>query len=561
MEPTTPNRDGEHPGREHLGGEEPGRDRPVASTDVLTALADRCAGIDASDQARALLAQVLAATLKAFTSTRAVRDPLPETAPGSGEEALAVLAGIDHLRASLAAIEALWQVAAEQRLRAEDRDRGVPAAQQGRGASHELGLARRISPAASSLSLASARRLVQHMPGMIDGLWDGSVAEQQASVVAGALDGASPTTCARIDEILREDPSLLQGKGRHRLRSDIDRMIQELEPEASRARAERAARARHVTMSPLTDGMARVVAVLRGIDAAGMMQALGARARSLKAGGERGAISAIEADLLVDAVLHPAESESTASPEAVTAAPRRPRTTPRLDVGVVITDTALLGRDDDAQCAQLEGYGVIPAHIVTDTLLGRPPGRLRPVDAPHPDDEVTAVFRRLYASPCSGELIGMESAARAFPTGLARMIRWRDSTCRTPWCNATIRHIDHVVPHHRGGPTSARNGQGLCVRCNLLKEHGAWTLEPLGASGTDAGPSAAAPPARPSSSPPHPRRGRAAGSPPTAWRWISPHGAQGISPTPSVPAPRDPSGHGGTAHDEDLGPPSDPAPA
>ena len=497
--------------------------------DVLTSVASALTQIEASPAARVVLAQVLSATLAAFTGTRSVRDPLPDTAPGSPEEALAVLAGIDHLRSSLSAMDAAWQVAAEQRIRHDDARRGLPASRQGAGAAGEIALARRVSSVASSFSLASARRLVQHMPGTIDSLWEGAVTSKQASTVSRALSTASPDTCRRIDELIRQAPQTLQGKGHDRLRSDIEKMVQRLEPETSRDRAERAARGRHVTMTALADGMARVTAVLRGIDAVGVMKTLDAGARSLRAAGEKTSGSALEADLLVDAVISGAPSsedvpadgaaqDGAPAQDAPARAPRPRRARPGLEVGIVISDTALLGPEDDSECAQLEGYGIIPAHIVRDTLLGRPPGHLRHDEDDHPDEQVSAFYRRLYRSPSTRELVAMESRSRAFPAGLARMIRWRDTTCRTPWCNAVIRQSDHVLPHHRGGPTSCANGQGLCVRCNLLKEHGLWVLAPLTAEN---------------------RAGTApeSASPPAAWLWTSPHGAQGISWTPPILSP------------------------
>uniref|UniRef100_UPI0030FB84E6 HNH endonuclease n=1 Tax=Nocardioides salarius TaxID=374513 RepID=UPI0030FB84E6 len=51
----------------------------------------------------------------------------------------------------------------------------------------------------------------------------------------------------------------------------------------------------------------------------------------------------------------------------------------------------------------------------------------------------------------------------------------RDQSCRTPWCDAPIRHRDHVVPDHAGGPTSGGNGQGLCEACNQAKEAPGFT--------------------------------------------------------------------------------------
>jgi 5-methylcytosine-specific restriction endonuclease McrA len=87
------------------------------------------------------------------------------------------------------------------------------------------------------------------------------------------------------------------------------------------------------------------------------------------------------------------------------------------------------------------------------------------------DDEATAdEMRRLYTHPTTGELVAMDSRARAFPQGLARYMRTRDVMCSGPYCGAPIRHIDHIRPHAEGGETSATNGQGLCAHCNLTKE-------------------------------------------------------------------------------------------
>ncbi|MDN6400064.1 MAG: HNH endonuclease [Brachybacterium sp.] len=546
MNTTAEHDDGEHPGEDA-----PRRDGSASSVDVLAAAASTLTEIEASPAARVVLAQVLSATLLAFTRTRAVRDPLPDTAAGSAEEALAVLSGIDQLRSSLSAMDATWQVATEQRIRRADAQRGLPTSRQGKGANSEIALARRISPAASSFSLASARRLVQHMPGTVDTLWEGAVTTQQASTVAGALATANPETCRRIDEIIHHDPQTLQGKGHKRLRSDVEELVQQLEPETSRERAERAARERHVTMTPLADGMARVTAVLRGIDAVGMMQALHSAAGSLRAAGKKTSAPALAADLLVDAVITrhspaqpPSAQDAPQTPDHhAPQIPRDPRPQPGIDVGIVITDTALLGRDDDSASAHLEGYGIIPAHIVRDSLLGRPPGHLRHDEDEHPDEQVSAFYRRLYRSPSTGDLVAMESRSRAFPAGLARMILWRDTTCRTPWCNAVIRQSDHVVPYHRGGPTSFANGQGLCVRCNLLKEHGLWIIAPLTAESATTVETASSPGTAPvvsdstatHDSPPGEAR------PPAAWFWTSPHGAQGISWTPPIVSPpRDP---------------------
>jgi len=68
----------------------------------------------------------------------------------------------------------------------------------------------------------------------------------------------------------------------------------------------------------------------------------------------------------------------------------------------------------------------------------------------------------------------MDSRARLMPAGMQRVIQARDQLCRTPWCDAPIRHHDHVVPWRNAGDTSEINGQGLCEACNLAKEADGW---------------------------------------------------------------------------------------
>lgn len=125
------------------GAELPEPDSAEASSTMppeLIALLD-------SPAAQPLVQELLVAIGTAFSQTASVRDPLPDTAPDSPEQGLAILAGIDHLRAILSHLDASWQVTTDQRMRAADAARDVRAADQGRAAAHEIALARRISPA------------------------------------------------------------------------------------------------------------------------------------------------------------------------------------------------------------------------------------------------------------------------------------------------------------------------------------------------------------------------------------------------------------------------------
>lgn len=90
-------------------------------------------------------------------------------------------------------------------------------------------------------------------------------------------------------------------------------------------------------------------------------------------------------------------------------------------------------------------------------------------------NEKTPVWlRRLFTAPDSGRLVAMESTRRAFPAGQRRFIRLRDQVCRTPWCDAPVRHIDHVEPVLADGLTTIENGQGYCQACNHAKQAPGW---------------------------------------------------------------------------------------
>ena len=113
----------------------------------------------------------------------------------------------------------------------------------------------------------------------------------------------------------------------------------------------------------------------------------------------------------------------------------------------------------------VHGYGPIPAAVARHMI-----------QTAATDTRSAATLRRLYRHPTSGQLVAMESRARRFPTTLATFIRLRDQTCRTPYCDAPIRHLDHAQPHHQGGPTTATNGLGECEACNYTKETPGWQV-------------------------------------------------------------------------------------
>ncbi|MFB9821258.1 HNH endonuclease, partial [Arthrobacter ramosus] len=142
-----------------------------------------------------------------------------------------------------------------------------------------------------------------------------------------------------------------------------------------------------------------------------------------------------------------------------------------VEVQLVMTDRTLF--QGDAEPARLPGYGIVPAAWAR-TLLAEGPGSSNEPRQLAQGQVFKVWLRRLFTVPGTGELVGADSRARLFPAGMRRFIQARDDTCRTPYCDAPIRHFDHVVPWHDGGTTSLSNGAGLCEACNHTKELTGW---------------------------------------------------------------------------------------
>ena len=157
-----------------------------------------------------------------------------------------------------------------------------------------------------------------------------------------------------------------------------------------------------------------------------------------------------------------------------------------IEVGVIMSDRSLFGVDQAA--AMVEAYGPVPSSSIRQ-LLARPvasPAQTSagPPTSMRPDPDPRVWLRRFYADPISGVITSSERTRRLFDAHVRRLVMARDQWCRTPFCGAPIRHVDHALGFARGGATSVDNAQGLCERCNHAKEAPGWAttsdLDPTG---------------------------------------------------------------------------------
>lgn len=330
----------------------------------------------------------------------------------------------------------------------EQAEAGVRTEDIGKGVANVVAAARHESPHRGRRHLGLARIVPVELPHTWAAWQDGRIDEWTATVIVRETACLPLEHRMSVDETVCGDSEALDQLSARQLIARLRSESERLDPAACVARRRYAESERRVTLRPAPDSMTWLTALLPVKDGVAVYATLTREADRARSDGDERGRGQVMADSLV-ATLLGATRDKPANP---------------VELGIVMTDGALLAGADDE--AHLEGFGPIPAElareIVCDTLSA---------------DELVSI-RRLYTSPTTGELVQMDSRRRRFSGNLARFIKLRDRTCRTPWCDAPVRHVDHVEEASDGGPTSAANGEGLCEACNYAKTAHRWRARP-----------------------------------------------------------------------------------
>ena len=361
-------------------------------------------------------------------------------------ERLELVTLLDSAKASLAAAQVRVTVAFDASQRAAQRAAGVPVDKLGAGIAEQVALARRDSPTRGSQHLGLAKALVHEMPGTLAALTAGELSEWRATLIVQATAVLDPDMRRVADARLAGRLGTLSDK---QVRAAAMAVAYELDPRSFVDRAAYAVSRRRVSIRPAPDTMAYLTALLPAAQAVAVFAALNGAAGSAHAAGDPRSRDQVKADTLVERVT--GQSSAAAVP---------------VEIGLVMSEGALLAGQHTP--AVLLGYGPIPATLARELAVG---GAAAGDSA---DGEAAVWVRRLYVDPVSSSIVDADRRRRFFPAHLRRVIVARDQWCRTPWCGAPIRHIDHVVAHGHGGLTELGNGAGLCERCNQVKEAAGW---------------------------------------------------------------------------------------
>lgn len=357
-----------------------------------------------------------------------------------------LVTALERLKGATAACQA--RAAAAYDAAQRERHPGREAAEHGRAVGHELSLAMRVSPSRGRRFLGVALAL-DEMPRVAAALTAGETSTHRAELALKETAHLSRDDRRAVDAGLAERAGGVGALGDRTMEAAARGLADRIDPAGGVRRRSRNASRRRVTLRPDVDGTCRLSAQLPLVPGVRAFAALRRAADDAVRAGEAAGRSRdqVMADHLVDRLTgHTAGQVGD------------------VEIALVMSDTALLADDTTADSAAThepavmfaddEHVGPIPADVAR--------GLVREADR--------AWVRRLFTDPASGDLVAMDSRRTHFRGGLRRFLVYRDQVCRTPWCDAPIRHGDHRRPRAEGGATTGDNGQGLCAACNYAKE-------------------------------------------------------------------------------------------
>lgn len=383
---------------------------------------------------------------------RRFRDAALVAARPRGDEVVAdgarvdLIAAAEELKSALCALQAELTVDLDASTRSRNARQGVRPELQGRGVAAQVALARQESPHRGGVLLGLAKDLATDLPCTLQALREGRLNEYRALAVARETGCLGREDRAVIDEEVC-GTDLIDGLGTAQLCSELRSRVQDTDPAAVVRRNAKAHDERRLSIRPTPDTMVYLTGLLPVAGGVAAYAALDKEAARLVSDGDPRTKSQIMADLLVERLT----GQSTAEEVGV-------------NVDVVISDETLLAGGTEP--ATIPGWGPVPAQMARDIIANATDEAL--------SSEAVSWIRSLYADP-AGRLVAMTSRQRFVTGALADLLRIRDQgICRTPWCDAPIRHSDHVVPVAEGGRTTAEDTQGLCVTCNHTKQAPGW---------------------------------------------------------------------------------------
>lgn len=382
------------------------------------------------------------------------------------------VASLERLRSAVVALQVAESVRFARSQTALQMVQGVDPRVVGRGVADQLALACGVSPFTGSRRLGVARALWFDLPETFGLLTAGEVSEQVAEAVVSETRHLDAVTRRRVDAELVGDG--IGGLSVRRAIALARRVAYAADPVAYVARGRTERKSRRVGCRAAPDTMSFVSGFVPVEQGVACLAALRAEAEARLAAGDSRSRDQVMADAFVERLTGQVRAQDV-----------------NVEVQVVVPWEVLVDPADPG--AGFVDGELVPGEIVRDVLASTR-GRVW--------------WRRLFTMPASGAwfggcapegqagtpqgqagtpsssssggrsvVVGGDRVRRRFDGWLAAMVRARDQRCRDPFCDAPVRHIDHIVRFADGGSTTVENGRGVCARGNYVREMPGWRVE------------------------------------------------------------------------------------
>ncbi len=350
------------------------------------------------------------------------------------------IAQLESLKHSLDALQSQWTLAfARAEAAAQTAHGEVQPEKLERDIAGQIAYACRVSPTEGRKRVRVARDLNDGLDHLRRLFGAGEVSAYKVSTVVTATSHLDAAERAEVDRLLAARDIAHLGVGT--LRGLARQFAAQVAPEKFRTRCATARSGRRVTLRPAADGMTDLIAHLPAEQGAACYAALhkAFNDASVNPAPMTRGRGQVMADTLVERVTGQATADAV-----------------NVEVQIVVPIEAIVDPTSPLP-AEIPGHGPVPAELLA-TTTGR------------------KTWRRLITR--AGIVIGGDSRRRTFTGVLAQLIRARDRhRCTELYCDAPIRHIDHIRRWADGGRTEFDNGRGLCEFHNHLREQPGWRVE------------------------------------------------------------------------------------
>lgn len=356
---------------------------------------------------------------------------------------------------------------------------------------------------AAMRQLQLALDLKQRLPNVLEALCAGTIDYPKVLVFADVTTPVETVAEARriVDLVL----PLASEMNTTRIRVRLRKLIEEVDPDAAKRRAETSAKSRRVHSGPDSNGTAWLSALGLPIEkAAAAMERVDAMARAARNGGDPRTLAQLRADVAVDLVIGSYDGPSPIHRKGVVELTVPLTTLMKLtDLPGELVGWAPICADIARQTAEQMRADAAYTFVVHDTEGGviaagatrkRPPAPAEAVLGRGPDGAGKPTAERKASGPhntrkaavqrLEDDPVPDEPAGRRPTKTMAAYVRARVTQCIFPGCNepSSRCQLDHAQRWADGGDTTVQNLHPICQPHHRVKDEGGWTYRELRAA-------------------------------------------------------------------------------